>query len=453
MFHKARSRMLTVLMLVPMFSLGLVQADESTGQRIMSRVGSQLQSGFSSCGATINESISAASECFANQFANQYVGQLVNGIVRERLTRFLNDGGQAVFGEYFSVVHRMNFSPTSRGFDGHLDAIIPIGLFSATGEGVHPRAMFLQNGLTRWTDRNGVRRNDVRFGTMYRFALSEDGADIVGVGALMQQSLERGHKRMVTRLDYAGRWGGGSFNRFEPTTGWLPGRSGHEEKALAGIEFGLRFKATTTLGLETTLARWDDEDGSDNRTTNGRVGVTWKPHDWVRLSSQWEGIGAGENTRSFQADVTVPLNGKKQIPQWEGLGEAGLAATANANDLWRPVDDIGKIEYAERVAPVPAIQLSEVGIRFMQESAGTGDEIRVEVTLPSVATGDVRFLVQLMPGAGDNPAVAGEDFPEDPIEVIIRSGELRGEAIIQLPNNPGIQQARTLAATLSLLRA
>ena len=90
-------------------------------------------------------------------------------------------------------------------------------------------ALFLQWGLTRWTGDEGTRRDDMRWGVVRRVALSDaPGADVLGVSALFQHGVERGHGRLVAGVDYAGAWGCGWLHHFTPTTGWRPGRFGYE---------------------------------------------------------------------------------------------------------------------------------------------------------------------------------------------------------------------------------
>ena len=96
-------------------------------------------------------------------------------------------------------------------------------------------ALFLQWGVSRYTDDRGMRRDDLRYGLVRRFALSDTpGADVFGVSGLFQQGLESGHERFVIGLDYAGRWGKSWFHHYTPTTGWRSGRSGFQERALGG---------------------------------------------------------------------------------------------------------------------------------------------------------------------------------------------------------------------------
>ena len=65
----------------------------------------------------------------------------------------------------------------------------------------------------------------------------------------------------------------------------------------------------------------------------------------------------------------------------------------------------------------------------------------------------IRLLVQLVPGAGENPAVPGEDYLDEPIEVTISQGNTVGVATIQLLRNADMTEARSLGVTVSLVGA
>ena len=184
------------------------------------------------------------------------------------MTRYASERGRALFGEHFRFANRLSWAPDGAGFSGDIDAVFPVSFVAARepapdGRRSESSALFFQWGVTRWTDDEGTRRDDMRYGVVRRFTVSDTpGADIVGVSALFQQSVRGGHRRLVAGIDYAGAWGSGWIHHFMPTTGWRPGRFGFEERALAGTELGLRVKPTSTIALETTLGRWEDDDGS-----------------------------------------------------------------------------------------------------------------------------------------------------------------------------------------------
>ena len=136
--------------------------------------------------------------------------------------------GQSLLGENFRIVNRLGFSAFGQGMRGDIDAVLPLNsLSSVTAEGDIERALFVQSGLTRWTDGHGFRRNDTRHGLVYRFVGSEGPGDgIFGTWTFLQQNLERGHERLVAGVDYAGGWGTGSLNYFHPLTDWRLGRAG-----------------------------------------------------------------------------------------------------------------------------------------------------------------------------------------------------------------------------------
>ena len=74
------------------------------------------------------------------------------------------------------------------------------------------RALFVQNGLSRWTDEHGYLRNDARLGMVRRIAVSErPDAGVFGTSVFFQENLERGHGRIATGVDWSDGWGAGSL--------------------------------------------------------------------------------------------------------------------------------------------------------------------------------------------------------------------------------------------------
>ena len=89
-------------------------------------------------------------------------------------------------------------------------------------------------------------------------------------------------------------------------------------------------------------------------------------------------------------------------------------------------------------------------VRFLQDTVGSGEEVQLEVLLPAAAPEEIRFVVRLVPGSGETPAVAGEDFIDEPIEMTITKGAVSGRVSIQLLRNDELQMQRSLGATVSL---
>ena len=314
-----------------------------------------------------------------------------------------------------------------------------------------PGALFLQQGVTRWTDGRGAHRNDVRLGAVRRFSVSEaDPSGIFGVSTFVQRNLEHGHTRFVVGTDYLGSWGRGSLNLFVPATGWRPADDGYSERALAGVELGLHLDLTRTLTLETAAGRWEDEDGLNGLSTRGRMGIGFRPHRWVNAGLAWDRSGTGRDSGSIHLALTVPLGGTRKPPRWEGLGLAGPRANA-APDPWRPVEHVGAIEVARRDTGSAGRLAGGAEVRILEDSVGSGGNIRLQVTLPAPAPRDMRLIVSLVPGAGGNPAVPGEDYVDEPIEVVIAEGQTRSAIVsVRLLLNPDMTSVRTLGAAVAL---
>ena len=72
------------------------------------------------------------------------------------------------------------------------------------------------------------------------------------------------------------------------------------------------------------------------------------------------------------------------------------------------------------------------------------------MSLPAVTSRDLDLVVTLGPGTGDNPAVPGVDYIDEPIPVTIRAGTSSTVVTIQLPLNAALNEARSLRATVTL---
>ena len=444
-------RMTGALVVAPFLALVSSPAVADRLDSLLDRLGAGMF-GLQACtssaaGATESEeAFSGVAGCATNRVLGELLGETM---------ALTEQQGQALFGENFRVVNRLGFSAFGQGMRGDFDAVLPLNaLSSVTVEGDIERALFVQSGLTRWTDGHGFRRNDMRHGLVYRFVASDGPGDgIFGTWSFVQHNLERGHERLVAGVDYAGGWGSGALNYFHPLTDWLPGRPGYEERAIAGVEFDLRLDATDTIALNAAVGRWEALDGSGDLTTRTRLGMEWRPHPWLSFGSDWSTSGAGKDDMALRAAVVIPLGGgSRELPRWRGLGLAGSGAIPDASDIWRPIETVGPIEVAERTVPIlnsnPA---QEATVRFLQDSVDTGGTVQVEVTLSSPASNKTGLAVRLVPGGGDNPAVPGEDFVDETMEIVIPQGETIAVASFRLLHNPFLQSARSLSVTVTAL--
>lgn len=456
------SSVLVLVLLVTLNVMPVNHADASTPSHALDNADSQsigsngLLSGALACGNAFEQGVSSGYRCF--------MAQMVNGVLLDQTTQYANAYGKRLFGEHFSFANRMTYSQMGGGFSGEMDTVVPLAAlagFAGFG-GMEPDAesgaFFFQQGVTSWTDSQGLRRYDMRYGVVRRFNVSEEpGTNVIGLSSFFQQNMEYGHGRLVSGFDYNGVWGQSTFNYFLPTTGWRDSRSraGHEERALAGMELSMRVQPTSTLGLETALTRWEARDGAGRWETGARVGLSWQPHAWVRVRAAWDGIGTTTPNPSASAFLTFPLGSRKPAPGWQGLDLGSLGQNAATMDIWRPIENIGQIRVAEREATSLLFDeaLRGLTVRFLQDSAGSGEAIKVQVTLSAPASEDIPLLVSLVPGEGDHPAVPGEDYLDEPVEITIRQGDAGGVATFQLLHNGDMTEARSLGVTVSRVEA
>lgn len=393
----------------------------------------------------------------ASESSRCVVGSMLNKMI-DKATGFANEGAQARFNDNFRIINQLNYSSADDQLRGDLDVIVPLS-FSGIGRSAlvsdqKPNALFLQHGVTTWKDSHSLRRNDLRFGVVRRFAVSErPDSGILGVSAFLQQNLERGHKRVVTGVDYISKLGVSSFNYFRPVTGWRQGRPEYEERPMEGMELSFSMDLTTAINLETAVGRWENRNWSnlDRWKTGGRIGLKFKPHTWLDFGVSYNEFGSGsDDSIAYSMTFSRPLGGGVQKqPTWKGLGKFAGGSAPSVSEIWRPNRSVDRIEYVERAAVSTVYGTSEVegaSVRFLQNSVASGEEVRMEVSLSSPVSEDTRLKVRLMPGDGDNPVVPGEDYVNEPVEVVVPSGASRTEISIRLLLNPDMTSTRTLSA-------
>ena len=93
------------------------------------------------------------------------------GFFFERGADVLSKQGKRVFGHGFHIQQSLDYSVAGDGkVRGDLDAVIPLMNISGSDNALPHGALFLQNGITRWSDEFGFDRNDTRIGLVHRFA-------------------------------------------------------------------------------------------------------------------------------------------------------------------------------------------------------------------------------------------------------------------------------------------
>ena len=396
-----------------------------------------------SCESAFNQSESIGARCFADQAINQL---LIKSSQQAEIY------GKRVFGPHFQIQNRFNFSSTDGQLIGHIDAVVPFSFSELQGtKNGTKSAFFMQQGVTRWRDESYNLRNDQRTGFVFRFqpfdALNND---IFGISAFYQSNLDIGHQVFVSRFDYAGRWGTSTLTHFTPMSGWITSyQNGREEKALEGTELGVNLSLTSNIDLGITGYRWQSEDGSKSWVNGARTSVNWQPHTYLRIRADYDKSQTKLNS-SIWFGVEIPLGGQPERPRWLGFGTAPDQIDSNEEQLYSVVDNIGRIRFASRRTVSLSELVDEAHIRFLQDSALTGTEILVQVSINSVAPEDINLILQLEPGEGENPAVPGVDFVDEPISVVISKGTTSTTVSIKLLQNAELEESRTLSATVSL---
>ncbi len=278
------------------------------------------------------------------------VGETVLAGVAGATLSIAEQRGKSVFGDGFRIDRRVNRGIFGAGLDGDMDTVIPLSSLSRA-LGSPPRALFLQAGVSRWNDMHGLPRTDVRYGFVHRFVTSEQrGAGVLGASALFQENLQWGHRRVALGVDYASRTGiTTSLSYFMPTTGWTPGRIGHEERAAGGLEMGVHVAPSPFLSLDARVGKWEHPHGKEARVGGGALDVEWKPYPWLAVRGSWEAIGGIEDSASLSLSLATSLGPRQRaaLPRREP-GEEGKVD--ESRQMWRSVRNASRVRVAERLA-------------------------------------------------------------------------------------------------------
>lgn len=373
------------------------------------------------------------------------------GFFLARGTALLTQRGKNIFGQGFHIQQSLDYSVTADGkLRGDLDAVIPLHINAAQTDaalGLPGGALFLQNGVTSWSDEHGFDRNDTRIGLVQRLQMG--GQNLLGFSATLQQNLERGHQRHVFGADYVGKWGKGYVNHYAVQSDWLVGRVGYEERAIGGNEIGVQFTPTNAIQLDLSVGDWDSKTEIGASVIRERASIAWQPHPYLQLRGAWQGGNQIDQRRDWRISFIKPLGAQRAKPRWIGFGVAQDATLRDA-DVWRTVESERRIEVVERkIRTQPGVVRSgDVSVRFLQAKAGSGGVIRIEASVANAVTTPLRVVIQLAPGDGATPAVPGEDFPTAPIEIIIAKDSTAGIAEVDLPFNPDMKTNRKLRVTI-----
>ena len=396
-----------------------------------------------SCRSAINLTPESGTRCIADIGVNHLL---------EKGVDLANKQGKKAFGKEFQVVSQLNWSSVSGEAEvtGDLDVVAPLSFSGGQFKSGRFSSVFQQQGVTRFRDTSGSLRNNFRHGVAYRFRLSDAAdSDIVGLSSFLLHDAEHQHKVVVLGLDYAGRWGTGALRYFRPQTGWQYGISGLEQRALEGIEIGMRINLTSAIDLDTTMYRWEADDDSGRWDNGSRLELGWRPHTWLKLVAGYDKSRERKANREFRMEVEIPLGGPSGLPRprWVGLGNRLVRDGTTESDLWRPVKGIGRIKFATRTNTPRQGADQEINVRFLEPDVDSGQAVRVEVFVKSPASSDIAVIVRLEPGNGINPAVAGEDFVDQPVHTTIRQGTTNTVVSIPLIRNDDMEAPRSLGVT------
>ena len=391
----------------------------------------------------------------------------------------VESSGVKAFGARFNITERLSYSHTD-GLRGEFDVIFPLSgaqgsapqaAYADGNAGLQSQpagAFFMQQGASIWMDEDGSKRHDFRVGMVRRFQPGGHGAaqtraDLLGLSLFQQHNLEYGHSRSVIGLDFVtGPSSEAALHYYLPTSGWLNTISGYEEHALQGVEASASFDLPLSLELAGAIGQWHVP-GEAIHSSTSELDLSWAYNRWTGLSANWresEIDDSGSSGFGVNLKFNIPLGGGASAPgslrdlwRYAAKGDSadGRRSAANLQEkAWRPSTQKGEILYVRRaIAEVDAPQAGEVKAEFMQDAAHTGSSVKIKVSISEPASEDQRYLLRLRPGAGETPAVEGEDFNGEPVVVQINQGERETFTAIQLILNSAMRVSRNLDVSVT----
>ena len=352
------------------------------------------------------------------------------------------------------------------GLVGDLDAVIPLAGFSAGKADGANYALFLQSGITRWSD-SSIVRDDVRFGGVLRFYVSDNKASALGLISFFQTNLNAGHQRVVLGADYIGKLGGSTFSYYYPVSDWKQGAHNtiqdidYQERPMEGMEFKANLNLTSTMKLEGNVSQWQSDNfGANHSLVQAGVGMDWQPHRFLNFKAEWQHIERDdliskqgittEQPVTFSARIKLPLQAGKihatpkdfALANLEPFGEMSLSN--GVADIWQAADVEGKIRYSKRGSAPSAVSKGNVSVIFENTQASTGGQFVLVASTPHQANRDYQVSIRLQ-GTGANPAIAGEDFVDEVYTITIKKGQDSGKTAVRILDNPNIKQKRSIA--------
>jgi len=427
-----------------------------------SRAASLAAGLVSECGGYLKSGARSTADCLESAALRR-----ISGAALPFALSLVEDSGQRLFGERFSLRNGLQFE-FGEGIRGDVDMVLPLAgnqgsAISGIAEGsAFGRALFVQQGASIYTDADGVRRHDMRFGLVGRSPAWRGHKGIVGLSLFQQYNLERGHSRSVMGLDWTGPKAAAAFNYYLPTTGWLASKQlGYEEIALEGMEFSGRFQLPHALELESSVGHWRVP-GSRSRSRTARAGLAWQYNRWVRLNSQWNQSGVGDGRRggwSAGLQISIPLGGRAEAPRrlrditrYQGQRAKDRSGrAAGADQMWRPVEQEGRIAVVTREIADARTGDGQAMVEFVGNQVGSGQKLQARVFLAEPASADRLYELRLTPGDGKNPAVEGEDFSSEPVLVRIPKGSSEKVVSVQLLMNYRLKAPRSLGISITAL--
>lgn len=235
--------------------------------------------------------------CNQNEILKCYAGEQMVVAIKDA-AKLADSKGKRMLGEKFSVINRIRYNKRSKSPGGNLDIVMP-------GEKI-----VWQAGVSKWTYRREISRQDMRYGGVYRFADAESWhRGMFGLWGFLQHDALQEHARAALGGEYEGVYGRVSAAYYVPLSGWRRGRAGYKEVALGGSDISMRLNLGRKWSFRARGSRWDSSLSSGGNRTSGSFNLDYAPRSWLKFSGAWRARSRRADSWSMAAKIKIPLGG------------------------------------------------------------------------------------------------------------------------------------------------
>ena len=257
---------------------------------------------------------------------------------------------RGLFGQGFRLQSQVIWERT-RGLQTDFAMGVPLLPYAVGKDKV---ALQLQAGLTQWEGVRQQERLDLSLGISARYKAQAGSpfafgapAILYGINAFYDVNEQTGLARFGAGFDIQSQNLQLRLNAYlAAEQDWQNTNYGYQERALSGLEFIADYDITPSLRLQANVSTWENfatTTGADlGMKWESTIGAAWQMNPYLSLQSSY----VFDETKTTQHDYILGLQAK--------FPPRPLARSPQKQlDLYNLIDRESRIDYQERVAPVP----------------------------------------------------------------------------------------------------